>query len=87
MLQDDLIHILLQKPFEPIRLVLSDGAKYDIYHPDLVLVEFSIVRIGHPAAQLTQALTHREVIVSLDHIVRIEPIEPKPKSVAPVSTN
>jgi hypothetical protein len=28
---------LREKPFRPLRLIVSEGLRYDIHHPDLVL--------------------------------------------------
>jgi hypothetical protein len=64
---DDVRHLLWQQPFEPFRIILLDGTTYDIRDPDLVLLERSAVKIGHPASKLPLRLSHREV--------RMEPIE------------
>ena len=42
-------HILSEvrrSPFEPFKLVLADGAKYDIRHPDQCMVTPKSVTIG-----------------------------------------
>jgi hypothetical protein len=72
---EDIRALLRQRPFEPFRLVLTDGTRYDIQHPELLIVERSTVKIGFPAASLPMPLTHREVVVSLLHIIRLEPIQ------------
>jgi hypothetical protein len=38
-------------------------------------LERSVVKIGFPASNLSPPLTHREVVVSLLHITRLEPAE------------
>jgi hypothetical protein len=38
-----------QIPFEPFQLVLADGAKYEILHPDQCMVMKREVVIGQPA--------------------------------------
>jgi len=75
MRSDDVRHLLWQQPFEPIRIIMLDGTSYDIRDPDLVLLERSVLKIGFPASKMAVPLTHREVVVSLLHITRIEPIE------------
>jgi hypothetical protein len=67
----DLLAKLRKNPFRPIRIVASQGLRYDINHPDLVLVGNHDVTIGHadPAKpgvydQLTQ--------VALVHVVALE---------------
>ncbi len=72
---DDIRHLLWQHPFEPFRIILLDGTSYDIRDPDLVLLERSVVKIGFPASKVPVPLTHREVVVSLLHITRLEPVE------------
>jgi hypothetical protein len=47
--QDILSHVR-QTPFEPFRLVLADGARYDIRHPDQCMVMRREVVIGEPDA-------------------------------------
>jgi hypothetical protein len=72
---DDIRQFLRRQPFEPFRICLLDGTTYDIRHPDLVAVGRSTLEIGSPAAQLPLPIVHREVLVALLHITRLEPIE------------
>jgi hypothetical protein len=72
---DDIRHVLRHQPFEPFRICLLEGTFYEVRHPDLVIVGRSVLRIGFPAAQLPLSIMHREVLVSLLHISRLEPIE------------
>ena len=70
-LRDTLIH----QPFEPFRLVMTDGVSYDIRHPDLLLVgkRSAVVGLtGDPG----QTFFERTVKVDLLHIIRIEPLQP-----------
>lgn len=39
-----------QKPFIPFRLVMSSGEKYEVKHPELVLVGLRDLVIGAPSA-------------------------------------
>ncbi len=72
---DDVRHLLWHHPFEPFRIIMLDGTTYDIRDPDLVLLERSVLKIGFPASKVQLPLTHREVVVALLHITRLEPIE------------
>jgi hypothetical protein len=36
---EDIQARLRQKPFQPFRIIASEGLRYDINHPDLVLEE------------------------------------------------
>ena len=71
---DDVRQLLWQQPFEPFRIVMLDGTTYDIRDPDLVLLERSVLKLGFPASKVSLPLTHREVVVALLHITRLEPI-------------
>lgn len=44
-----LLQEVRRSPFEPFRLVLADGAKYDIRHPDQCMVMARDVVIGEIA--------------------------------------
>jgi hypothetical protein len=68
----DRLHI---RPFEPFRIVTSDGVTYDIRHPDLVLVTLGSAVIGFPDPN-NPGIAGRYDIVSLRHIVRLEQILP-----------
>ena len=66
---------LRQQPFVPIRVFMSDGASYDVRHPEMMLVSQSVVAIGMNPGQddLPERLAYCDPI----HVVRIEPIDEK----------
>jgi hypothetical protein len=71
----DLVAALRVRPFEPFRVVTSDGTIYEIRHADLVLVSPSTAVIGFPdPAQ--PGVAARYDIVSLRHIIRLEQLLP-----------
>jgi len=72
---NDLLETLGVRPFEPFRLVMTDGAAYDIRHPDLLWVGARSVMVGL-AADPASPLWERSVRVDLLHIVRLEPLAP-----------
>jgi hypothetical protein len=43
---EEIKEVLLRKPFEPFRLVMADGAAFDIRHPDLLWVGQRTVMFG-----------------------------------------
>jgi hypothetical protein len=45
----EILEVVRRKPFEPFRLVLADGAKYDINHADQCMVMKKSVVIGEMA--------------------------------------
>jgi len=69
---------LSEKPFRPLRLIASEGLRYDIIHPDLVLVGQRDLTIGFPS-QDNPRLYDRLIRVALIHLVGIEDL---PVSVA-----
>ena len=46
---DDIQARLRDRPFTPVRFVVSTGQTYDVYHPDLVLVARRFLIIGLPS--------------------------------------
>jgi hypothetical protein len=74
MAPEELRDVLRHQPFEPFRLVMTDGAAYDIPHPDLLMVgrRSAIVGLTGPSSQI---LYERTVKVDLLHIIRIEPLQ------------
>jgi hypothetical protein len=72
---DELTELLRTQPFVPLRIHMTDGSTYDIYHPDLVLVLRQRVDIGlqpDPATNVLERVEH----CSLLHIVRVEELPP-----------
>jgi hypothetical protein len=76
---EELRDACLQQPFEPFRIVVSDGAHYDIHHPDLLWVGQRKAHVGL-TGQPGQPFFERTVKIDLLYITRIEPIEPAPPS-------
>ena len=69
---------LRERPFKSVRLVVSEGLRYDIYHPDLVFVGRHDIMVGFPAPD-SPTIYDRVVRVALVHIVALEEI-PSPAS-------
>jgi hypothetical protein len=72
----DLLNRLRNRPFEPFRIVTSDGVTYDVRHPELVLVTLGSAVVGFPDSS-DPGLVARYDIVSLRHIVRLEQLLPQ----------
>jgi hypothetical protein len=73
---------LRQEPFEPFRLVMTDGKGYDIRHPDLLWVGKRVAMVGLAGSE-GQTFFERAVQVDLLHVIRLEPIEVKPHKNGP----
>jgi len=73
MTAEDLIELLEERPFQPLRLRLSDGRSYEIRHPEMAIVTPTIVAIGlarEGGSRLADRVTH----CSVAHIVEAEPV-------------
>lgn len=62
---------LREKPFRPLRIVASEGLRFDIQHPDLVFVGRRDLMIGTPDPE-TPSLYERITRVALVHVVALE---------------
>jgi hypothetical protein len=70
---EELYEMLRQRPFQPIRLHISNGKTYDIRHPEMAIVARSFVTIGLTGANgsgIASGVIHR----SLSHIVQVKPL-------------
>ena len=68
---DGILRRLREKPFRPMRIIASEGLRFDVYHPDLVLVGEEDVLIGSPSPKNPGAY-ERMTRVALAHIVALE---------------
>lgn len=69
---EDILELLRARPFEPFRLHLSDGAAYDIRHPDMAIVQRSKVTVAVPPAQQSDGPAERTINCALMHITRTQ---------------
>lgn len=70
---EDIRDLLQRRPFQPIRLTLTDGRTYEVRHPELAMVGRSTVTIGVPAPDDPTPIYDRLVMVSLLRIMQVEP--------------
>jgi hypothetical protein len=78
MLPNELRETLKQQPFEPFRLVMTDGTGFEIRHPDLLWIGQWSAMVGL-TKQPGQIFYERAVKVDLAHVIRLEPIEARPQ--------
>jgi hypothetical protein len=74
MTAEDLIELLEERPFTPLRLRLDDGRSYEIRHQEMAIVSPSLVAIGVSkgnGSRLAERITH----CSISHIVEAEPMD------------
>jgi hypothetical protein len=62
---------LREKPFRPLRIIASEGLRFDILHPDLVFVGSRDLMIGFPGPD-NPTIYDRVVRLALVHIVALE---------------
>ena len=77
MTAEELIEMLAERPFKPLRLHLSDGRIRDIRHPAMAIVAEDAIAIGVPrdeSSRRAYKITH----CSIQNIVEIEPLDVKP---------
>lgn len=82
MAPEELRTSLRSQPFEPFRLMLTDGTGYDIRHPDLLWVGQRSAYVGL-TGDPGQTLFERSVKVDLLHVTQLVPLETK----SPASSN
>jgi hypothetical protein len=72
---EDLERALHRKPFQPIRVLLTDGRSYEICYPHQAVVGKTFFDIGIPASsQPVPIYDHVESVDPAD-IERLEPLE------------
>lgn len=81
---DELQRLLRQRPFQPMRVYVSDGRVYDIRYPRTSLlvpkfIKIGILEEGHTASN---PRVHHGEYVRFDQIVRIELLPAEPPQVA-----
>ncbi|MBY0231155.1 MAG: hypothetical protein K2W96_17860 [Gemmataceae bacterium] len=77
---------LRERPFRPFRLVASEGLRFTIRHPDLVLALRREVVIGLPTDE-NSSVGERMTRVAMVHVAALEELEPAPTVRPPVEGN
>ena len=65
--------LLTAKPFQPFRLVMSSGEKYDVKHPEMAMLLRTDILVGIDEAR--DGLPTRFKICSYLHVTAIEPMD------------
>jgi hypothetical protein len=74
MTAEDIIELLEERPFVPLKVRLDDGRSYEIRHPEMAIVSSSLLAIGvtrRKDSRMAERITH----CSIAHIVEVEPME------------
>jgi hypothetical protein len=72
---EELRDTVRQRPFEPFRLVMTDGTGFEIRHPDLLWVGRRSAMVGL-TGDPGQTFFERAVRIDLLHTIRLEPLQP-----------
>jgi hypothetical protein len=75
-----------ERPFRPVRILVSEGMHFDIKHPDMVFVGRHDVTIGTPDPA-SPSIYAGQMRVALVHIVALEdlPVPPPAPTNGPVA--
>jgi hypothetical protein len=78
--REQILERLRHRPFQPFRLVLSNGHTHDIRHPDMAWVSpyYILVGIPDPDFEGPSAISS-SIMLSMIHITEVEPIAKKSK--------
>lgn len=66
---------LKKVPFEPFTLVMSNNERYDVYHPEMLVVGHAMCTLGLAKPRDPDPIADRFVHLSVGHILKIEPVE------------
>jgi hypothetical protein len=70
---NEILRLQRIRPFKPIRIHLSDGASYEVRHPEMMAVTTGVVFIAQPPEK--EGVPERSVHCDPLHVTRIEPID------------
>lgn len=76
---DDLLELLRTVPFQPFRICLSDGAAFEVNHPDMAIVLRTKVTVAVPGPEGPDGPAERTVNCALAHITRSELLNGEPR--------
>jgi hypothetical protein len=68
--------LLDKRPFKPLRIHMSDRSKFEIKHPEFIIVLRDRLIIGFPETRGTGIADHVEHC-SLLHVTRVEELDRK----------
>jgi hypothetical protein len=69
--QDDFLRLLRASPFRPFQVHLTDGAMYEIRHPEQAAAGFTSVSVAVQPHDGEDQILH---VISLLHITRLVPL-------------
>jgi hypothetical protein len=64
--------LIRKRPFQPFRVCVSDGASYDVAHPEAAQVSGGALSILLPVTGILGPAVERRILISFIHITRVE---------------
>ena len=75
MRQDNLLHWTRKQPFEPFVVHLTDGAKYEVRHPDMIMpMRGEVFLLALPHANDPNR-GEKPIMLSYFHLTKVEALE------------
>jgi hypothetical protein len=68
----DFRDLLARRPFEPFRVVMSSGERYDVRHPEMAWLTRSTLYVG--TGRVEAGVPEEATMCSLLHIASVEPV-------------
>ena len=76
MAPEEIKGLLKRTPFKPFVLVMTNGDKHTVYHPELLWVTREVLGLGTARPGDPDVIADRVIWLSPDHVMKIEPLEP-----------
>src|SRR6516225_784959 len=76
---DDLLQRIRERPFRPFVVVTTDGTKYEVRHPEMLMPGRRTVTIGVPDDPVTPVYD-QQVILFMLHLQRLEFLPTQPST-------
>lgn len=73
----EILERIRERPFRPLRIIASEGIRFDIHHPDLVVVGQRDLMVLSPSSA-HPSIYDRVTRVALVHVVAIEDLANAP---------
>src|SRR5947208_10544782 len=84
-MRDIILQLLQLQPFRPFRLRLTCGAVHEVHDPALARLTPFTLRLGCLDTNATPPAVVDQFIISLDHVVSLEPLDVDEPIVVPAS--
>jgi len=73
-MREKILELLQHRPFQPIRISLSNGTVHVVRHPEQALIGPGYMIVGVPISGAPGPVVSNTAFVSLIHFVQVEPL-------------